>query len=205
MNQVVRLDNHVVAQIVETELVVGAVGDVATVGFMTFLGCHLPKDITHAAAQEFKDPAHPLGVTLGQIVIDGHQMCPAAGYGIQVQGKDGHEGLTFTGGHFQLNVVGNHVPDLVLAPDNPGCLAFGESPAAFPDYSVGFRHKFVQGLPVLMASSEFSALCLEVLVTQGEVLLPGFLDQIHGRLQAGDILVLLAEDVGNPTCKAHGH
>ena len=53
---------HVVAQIVEAELVVGAVGDVAGVGALALLVVDAVDDVADGEAEEAIDLAHPLGV-----------------------------------------------------------------------------------------------------------------------------------------------
>src|SRR5712675_1812259 len=60
---------HVVAQVVEAQLVVGAVGDVAGVGRLAFLVAQLVNDHADAETEELVDLAHPLGVALGEIVV----------------------------------------------------------------------------------------------------------------------------------------
>ena len=62
---------HVVAQVVEAELVVGAVGDVGGVGGAALVGGHLRQDDADLEAEEAVHAAHPLAVALGQVVVDG--------------------------------------------------------------------------------------------------------------------------------------
>ena len=45
--------------------------------------------------------AHPLGVSAGQIVIDGDQLTILATQRVQIERACGHEGLAFTGRHFR--------------------------------------------------------------------------------------------------------
>ncbi len=64
-----RRELHVVAQVVEAELVVLPVGDVGPVG-APLLGVALRlHDRPHAHAEELVDLAHPLGVARGQVVV----------------------------------------------------------------------------------------------------------------------------------------
>ena len=72
---------HVVAQVVEAQLVVGAVGDVAGVLRAPLVVVELVHDAADAEAQELVDAAHPLGVALGEVVVDGddvHAACRRA-------------------------------------------------------------------------------------------------------------------------------
>ena len=65
------IDAHVVAQVVEPKFVVGAIGDVAAIGFGAFVVGQIVDDAAHRQAQKAVDFAHPLGVTIGKIVVDG--------------------------------------------------------------------------------------------------------------------------------------
>ncbi len=71
---------HVVAQVVEAELVVGAVGDVAGVLRALVRGVDSPgDDETDAEAEPAVDLAHPLGVAGGEVVVDGDEVHALAG------------------------------------------------------------------------------------------------------------------------------
>ena len=78
LHQVVQRVRHVVAQVVEAELVVGAVGDVGGVGGAPLVGRHAGQDHADVQAEEAVHAAHPLRVALGQVVVDGddvHALC----------------------------------------------------------------------------------------------------------------------------------
>ena len=65
------VERHVVAQVVEAHLVVGAVGDVGGVGRAALVAREVVDDQAHAQAQEAVHLAHPLAVALGQVVVHG--------------------------------------------------------------------------------------------------------------------------------------
>src|SRR5690606_24093361 len=90
---------HVVAQVVEAELVVGAVCDVGRVRLAALGWRHSAEDDVDFEAQEAVDPPHPFGVVAGQVVVDGDDVYAATGQRVQVgrQGRD--QGLTLTGLH----------------------------------------------------------------------------------------------------------
>ena len=90
---------HVVPEIVEAELIVGAVGDVGGVSPAALVVIEAMDDGVHREAQEAVDVAHPLGVPAGQVVVDGDDMDAFAGQGVEVGGHGGHQGLAFTGLH----------------------------------------------------------------------------------------------------------
>ena len=99
LHQLLGVDGHVVAQIVETKFVVGTVGDIGIIGSL-LLGTHYAMDYqTYGQTQETIDLAHPLAVALGQIVVYGNDMNTASGQSVQVSGQGSHQGLAFTGTH----------------------------------------------------------------------------------------------------------
>ena len=96
---VLEVDLHVVAQVVEGELVVRAVGHVALVGgVLLFLGL-LRNDDADAHAQRVIDLAHPLGVATGQVVVHRDHVHPATGERVEIDGHDGGERLALAGLH----------------------------------------------------------------------------------------------------------
>ncbi len=96
----VRFARHVVAQVIESEFVVGAVGDVGAVAHATLgLGLFVDNQ-SNGESQEPVDAPHPLGVALGQVVVDRHHVHALGFQGVEVHGGGGHQGLAFAGLHF---------------------------------------------------------------------------------------------------------
>lgn len=90
---------HVVAEVVEPELVVRAVRDVAGV-LLTALGrSHVGDDAADLEAEELVHPAHHLGVALGQVVVDRDQVHTLAGERVEIRGQGADEGLALAGLH----------------------------------------------------------------------------------------------------------
>ncbi|MNM66518.1 hypothetical protein D3C81_780090 [compost metagenome] len=107
-----RVVDHVVAQVVEAELVVRAVGDVRVIGALLLVMRHLREVDPHRQPQEVVQAAHPLGIALGQIVVHGHHVHALAGNGIEVHGQRGGQRLALAGTHFgDLVVVQDHAAD----------------------------------------------------------------------------------------------
>ncbi len=75
---------HVVPQVVEPELVVGAVGDVLGVLLAALRGSHRGQDATGLQAQCSVHPSHQLGLVLRQVVVDGDHVHPLAAQGVEV-------------------------------------------------------------------------------------------------------------------------
>ena len=85
---------HVVAEVVEAELVVRAVGDVA--GVLRPLVHRVEVTRDHEAdveAEEVVHPAHPLRVERGEVVVHGDEVDALAGERVEVHGQRRHEGL----------------------------------------------------------------------------------------------------------------
>ena len=113
------LRDHVVAEVVEAELVVRAVGDVGRVGLATG---HRPEvdealvvrrvaglehvrgvvgDHPHAQAEEVVDGTHPLRVAPGEVVVHRDEVDAAAGHRVQGSRERRHEGLAFARLHLR--------------------------------------------------------------------------------------------------------
>ena len=103
---------HVVAQIVEAELVVGAVGDVAIVLLLALGIVEAVHDDADREPEKRVDLPHPLGVALGQIVVDGDDMYAAAGQRVQIDRERRDQRLAFAGLHLgNLALVQHHAAD----------------------------------------------------------------------------------------------
>ena len=93
------LRGHVVAQVVEAELVVGAVGDVGLVGGLLLGVVHLRHDDAHGEAQEAVDPPHPFRVAAGEVVVHRDDVHALAGERVEVGRQRGDERLALAGAH----------------------------------------------------------------------------------------------------------
>ena len=66
-------------------------------------------DDAYGKAEEVVQPAHPFGVTLGEVVVDGNDVDALAFQRVQDDGESGDEGLAFACFHFSnLAVVQSH-------------------------------------------------------------------------------------------------
>ena len=101
LDELVLGPRHVVAQVVEAELVVGAVGDVRGVLLAAHRGFLTTQDHPGLQAQETVDAAHEVGLVLGQVVVDGHHVHALARERVEVRRGRGHQGLALTGLHLR--------------------------------------------------------------------------------------------------------
>ena len=173
LTEILDVEFHVVAEIVKAELVVGAVGDIRSVGLPPGLIVHVVDDGAGGQAEKAVDLAHPLHIAPGQIVVDRHHVHALAGQGIQVDRQGGGQGLALAGLH-----LGDHAPVqdkaadelhivMTLPEDPPACLAH---------HGKGLGQKLIQG-------GAAGYLLLELQGLGGELRIAQFL---NGRLQVID-------------------
>src|SRR5215831_13109256 len=103
---------HVVAQIVKSKLVVGAVSDVAAVLLTPLIVIELVHDAADGEPQELVDAPHPLCVALGEVVVDRDDVDAVAGERIEIDRQCRYQRLALPGLHFRdLALVLNHAAD----------------------------------------------------------------------------------------------
>ena len=171
LNHVLGHLRHVVTQVVEAELVVRAVGDVAGV-HLAALGRRLAhEDTTARHAQEVVHAAHQVRLVLRQVVVDRHDVHALAGQRAQVRGHRGDQGLTFTGLHFRdlALVQGNTTHDLHVEGTHAQ-----DSPRGLTHRRKRLHQDVIQGLALFEAILELLSLGLQLLVGQSlKILLQG--------------------------------
>ena len=79
LDVILQVELHVVAQVVEAEFVVLAVGDIGAVGGLALLIGQAVDDHADAEAQEVIDAPHPFGVAPGEVIVDRDDVDAAAG------------------------------------------------------------------------------------------------------------------------------
>ena len=103
---------HVVAQVVEAELGVGAVRDVGRVGgALVLVGLHV---LQHAPREPeaVVDRAHPLRVAAGEVVVDRDDVHALAGERVEHHGERARERLALAGAHLgDRAAVEHHAAD----------------------------------------------------------------------------------------------
>ena len=180
LDEPVLRDGHVVAQVVEAELGVGAVRDVRRVGLSALGERHHVLDRSDRRAETFEDGPVPLGVALGEVVVRGDEVDARAGERVQVERGGGDERLALTG---------LHLGDVALVQDDRAHHLDVEhpllrlAPARLADGCVGVEDELVERLAVLEPFAEPSGGASQLLV--GERLQLG--------LERGDVRRLLRE------------
>ena len=96
---------HVVAEVVEAQLVVGAVRDVGGIGIPPLGIGQAVDDAADGEAEEAVDRAHPLGVAPRQVVVDGDHVHASRRQGVEIDRQRRDQRLAFAGLH-----LGDHAP-----------------------------------------------------------------------------------------------
>ena len=193
LDEVLQRVGHVVAQVVEAELVVGGVGDVAVVRRPPLLGRHVGQDHAGRQAEEVVHAAHPLRVVLREVVVDRDDVDATPGERVQVRREGGHQGLALTGLHLgdvaEVQRRSTHQLDVEvpLAEHPLGRLADGRE---------RLRHQRVEALPLGEPLLELVGLCAQLLVGhRDEVVLDG-VDGLRDAVElAQDLALADAEDL----------
>ncbi|KGE03265.1 hypothetical protein HRUBRA_02213 [Pseudohaliea rubra DSM 19751] len=178
---VVQGEGHVVAEIIEAELVVGAVDHVAAVGGALLLRQLAGADHAHLQTEELVERPHPAGVPAGEIVVHGDQVHRLAGERVEVGRQCGHEGLALTGAHLgDLALVKSHATDELHIE-----VTHAEHPAArLPTDRKGVREHSVEALAGAEALAELVTFGRQRVVVEGlQGLLEG-IDLAHDLAQA---------------------
>ncbi len=136
---------HVIAKIIEAELVVRAVGNIAGIGPAALVVVKLMHDAADGEAKELVDLAHPFGVALGKVIVHRDDVDAPAGQRIQIGSKGGDERFAFAGLHLgDLALVKHHAADElnVEMPLAKGALC------ALPHRGESFRQEIVDTLAI---------------------------------------------------------
>ena len=137
----------VVAQVIEPELRVRAVSDVAVVLFATDRRRLVVQDATDRQTEKLINRAHPLAVARGEVIVHRDDVHATAGQRVQINRERRDQCLAFARGHFrdatavqrvaadELHIERDHFPlqrmtahdDLLAAQSPAGVLHRGES------------------------------------------------------------------------------
>ena len=169
------VDHHVVTQVIETKFVVGDVGDVACILLAALIVLHIVQNDTDGQTEESVDFAHPLSISVCQVIVDGNDVYTASGQCIQVSRKGGNEGFSFTG---------FHLGDTALMEDNTTDQLYAvvfHTEGTFCCLADGcecFRENGIQGFASVVAV--FIFLCLGTQLFIGQ--------RLHGRAESFDFV-----------------
>ena len=185
LDDAVERDGHVVAQVVEPELRVRPVRDVARVRLAALRERHEVLDEADRAAEQLVDGLRPLGVALREVVVHRHEMDALTGETVQVERLHGDE---------RLPLAGLHLGDVALVEDDPAHELDVEEADAdralerLAHGRVGLEDQILERLAVLEALLELRGLPAQLVV--GQLLEVG--------LERADVRGLLGEALDAP-------
>ena len=149
LHQVAHRHRHVVAEVVETELVVCTECDVACICLAARLAVRLVLvDAVYRETMEHVERSHPLRVSLREVVVDCDYMHSLACQRIEEHRESRHEGLTLSRRHLgdlslmendtadELHVIVDHVPCDLVSSGHPVVLPDGIV-TLYPDKLLG--------------------------------------------------------------------
>ena len=109
LDTVREVEFHVVAQIIEAELVIRPVGNVRPVGVAPLLVIETMLDHADTQPEKLVKPAHPFRIAAGQVIVDRDNVDALARQRVQVRRQRRDQGFTFTGLHFRNSALVKHV------------------------------------------------------------------------------------------------
>ncbi|OIQ69527.1 hypothetical protein GALL_488700 [mine drainage metagenome] len=152
---------HVVAQIIEAVFVVGAVGDIARIGFLALGVVEAVDDDAGGHAEEAVDLTHPFGVASGEIIVNGDDVDALAGQRVEVDRQGCHQRLAFTGLHLgDIALVEHHAANQLHVEMPLSERALGR----LADGGEGRNQNIVERLALGESFSEFGGTRLQRLV-----------------------------------------
>ena len=155
--QLLFVDDHIVSQIIEAQLIVGDICDVAVISRTALVVVHAVEYDANGKAKELMHLSHPLGITLSQIIIDRYDMHALACQRVQISRKGGNQSLSFTS---------LHLSDTPLVEDNAAdqlhavMLHAQGTDRCFPNHCICFRKNVIQRLAFRQTLLEFPGLFL---------------------------------------------
>ena len=168
LHHIIEGADHVIAQVVKAQLVIGAVGNVAIVGSLALWRAHLGQDDAHGQAKPAVDTAHHLGVALCQVIVNGDDVDTLAIKGIEVGRQQRGQGLALTGAHLGdvAEVQGRTAHDLHAV-----VLLIEDAPGSLTDGGKSLEQDVIHLFAVSQASLELVGLCLKLVVRKLRVLI----------------------------------
>ena len=194
LDEMLELELHVVAQVVEAELVVRAVGDVAPIRDLPLGVVQLVLDHADAHAEEPVDPAHPLRVASRQVVVHRDDVHALALERVQIGGQSRDERLAFARFHLRDPPLVQHHAAEELDVEVPHVQ---HAPSGLAHDPEGLRQQIVQRLATLEPLAEFRRPFAQRRVRELAYARLELVDAGHERTQLLQLtLVLRADDLG---------
>ena len=186
LHKLLLVNDHVIAEVVKAQLIVGNVGDVTVILCPSLLRFHRLKDAAHGQAEEAVDFTHPVRITVGQIVIDCDDAHAPSLQRIQVCGKRTDKGLAFTGLHLgDTALVKDHAADQL----DTEVLHAKYAPGRLTDNGICLRQNIVKSLAICQPFLKLRCFCSKLLIAQLHHRRAKGLDPVNNRAYALQLVI----------------
>ncbi len=178
---------HVVAEVIEAELVVGRIGDVGSIGLAPLRLVEIGHDHAGGEPQKAIDLAHPFGVARGEIVVHRDDVHALALDRVEIAGERRHQRLALAGAHFgDLAAMEHDAADHLHVE-----MAHAKrADRGFADRGKGFGQDVVERLARFEPRAELERLVAQFLVGHGGYLRLEGVDLVDDLEQAFDVTVV---------------
>ena len=151
-----RRGHSVVAQIIETELAIRSVSNVAGVLLPAHIRFLIVLNATNSEPKKIVERTHPFGIAACQIIVHRDQMRAASSQGIQIERQRRDQSFAFARRHFrdpaamqnhpadQLHVEVHHVPRHRLIADAEGLLSIFQTSRSVLHGRERFRQNLIE-------------------------------------------------------------
>ena len=143
---------HVVAQIIEAQLVIGGISDIRVISSALFFLGLAALGNAHGKAEKFIGRPHPVSITLGEILVHGNDVHGAAANRVQVRWQDRNKRLALTCTHLgDIAVVQHHASDQL----DIECAHAQSAQAGLACYGESLRLQLFECLAIGIALAKF--------------------------------------------------
>ena len=157
------IHRHVITQIVEPQFIVRHIRDIAGICLLTAQQVHSLQNHAHRYTEKPVDPSDIHRITVGQIIIDGHNMHATARQTHQIRRKSCHKGLTLASLHLSNMplIKGNTAQNL-----NVIRIQSDRAISCFPDRCKRLRQQLIQRPMSLIFQPQLLCLPGQLFITQ---------------------------------------
>ena len=145
LHHIFLIKDHIVAQVVKAQLVIGGIGNIGKIGAGLFFFRHIPQNQPNGKTKEIVDLSHPFRISLGKILVYRNDMNAFARQCVKVGRQGRHQGFTLTGLHFRNAAL---MKDYTADQLNAVMTGTQHTIARFSDNGKGFGQNIIQRLAV---------------------------------------------------------
>ena len=162
LDLVLLVNDHVVPEVIEAQLVVGGVSNIAIICGALGVAVHARNGDAHGKAQKPVHFSHPFGVTFCKIIVYGNHVHAFTGKRVEVACKRSDQRFAFAGAHLSYSALMKsdtaHKLNVEMAHTQ-------HSGACLPDRRKSLGQNVVKRFVVVLQSvAEFRRLCFKLLV-----------------------------------------